>query len=74
MDQNGAIDGCRRQFVAEQPPSWWLILVGVSVWVAFVWLGVLLEGERPNFQETNFQDALGVGSWMLGIGGYAAGR
>jgi hypothetical protein len=35
------------QFVAEQPPSWWLILVGVSVWVAFVWLGVLLEGERP---------------------------
>ena len=33
------------QVVAGQPPSWWLILTGTAAWVAFVWFGMLLEGE-----------------------------
>lgn len=34
------------QFVTPQPPSWRLMLTGITAWVAFVVLGVLLEGER----------------------------
>ena len=34
------------QFVAEQPPSWRLIVMGMAIWVMFVGMGVLLEGER----------------------------
>jgi hypothetical protein len=33
------------QAVAEQPPSWWLILTGIAAWTAFVWYGMRLEGE-----------------------------
>jgi len=33
------------QFVTGQPPSFWLMLMGITIWLAFVWVGVLLEGE-----------------------------
>jgi hypothetical protein len=33
------------QVVTEEPRSW-LILAGIVIWVAFVGVGLLLEGER----------------------------
>lgn len=34
------------QFVGERPPSWRLMLAGLATWFAFVWLGMVLAGDR----------------------------
>ena len=33
------------QFVMSQPLSWGLMLLGIVLWVAFVGVGLMLEGE-----------------------------
>lgn len=33
------------QFVTRQPLSWGLMLMGIVLWVAFVGVGLVLEGE-----------------------------
>lgn len=33
------------QFVSDRPISWWLILSGVTLWVAFAGASLLVEGE-----------------------------
>lgn len=34
------------QFIGEQPPSLWLILVGGAIWAALVALGLVLSGDQ----------------------------
>lgn len=33
------------QFVTSQPLSWRLMLMGIAFWIAFVGVGLLLEGD-----------------------------
>ncbi|MEQ1575530.1 MAG: hypothetical protein ABL993_14920, partial [Vicinamibacterales bacterium] len=33
------------QFIGQQPRSWWLLLAAMSLWLAFVSLALMLEGD-----------------------------